>query len=211
MKKYESEKVFTEMFAKHVNEGETTFEVNGEVFTVSGKSKNSSNAAVYAVNINGQNKAVTIMQLKKLLNVTYKKEYNRTNERATSVGTKVVIKTDEELMKTAVAVEDRCKKAMEVLTRYANQYCFDISMFIAGGYQDDDKWITVSEAVFEDLKKNRDIEIAEQQAREEKAAAEKAAKVESVSELMGQLHKAMADGDLTKVAEISAKISKAAK
>lgn len=211
MKTYKSEKEFTEMFAKDVNSGEREYNVNGIEFSVSGKSVNSSKAAVYAVNINGTDKAVTIVQLKKLLGVEYKKEYNRNSERAASAKTAVTIKTDEELMKTAEAVEERCKKAVEVLIKYANEYCFDINMFIAGGYQEGDEWITTKEAVFNDLKKNRDIALAERAAQEEKAAKEKAAKVDSVAELTTQLQAALASGDLIKVAEISSKISKAAK
>lgn len=211
MKTYKSEKEFTEMFANDVNNGVKEYSVNGIEFKVSNKTKNASNAAVYHVAINGTNKEVTIMQLKKLLNVTYKKEYNRTSDRATAAGTKVTIKTDEELMKTAEAVEERCKKAVEVLTKYANEYCFDISMFIAGGYQDEDKWITTKEAILNDLKKKRDIALAERAAAEEKAAKERAEKVETVTELTAELQKALAEGNLTKIAEISAKLAKVAK
>lgn len=212
MKTYESEKQFTEMFANDVNNGVKEYSVNGIEFKVYNKTKNASNAAVYHVAINGTNKEATIMQLKKLLNVTYKKEYNRTGERATAAGTKVTIKTDEELSATA-------KTAATKLSSLINQFATLCDKY---GLKTDETFkmlqdnrlanVTAVEVeIFGRLKEDRNKVLADKQAREEKAAKERAEKVETVTELTAELQKALADGNLAKVAEISAKLTKAAK
>lgn len=209
MKTYKSEKEFTEMFAKDVNNGEKEYEVNGIEFQVSGKSVNSSKAAVYAVTINGQDKAVTIMQLKKMLNVTYKKEYNRTGESAKKANTTVTIKTDEELKKTAESAVGRIFGALATAVKTCNAYSLNFEEYYNLYCMDNRD--RAAEIITDKLKADRDNAIATQKAAEEKAAKEKAAKVETVTELTAELQKALAEGNLTKVAEISAKLAKAAK
>ena len=212
MKTFASEREFVEMFATEVNNGTTNFNVNGIEFSVSGKSVNSSKAAVYAVHINGTDKAVTIIQLKKLLGVEYKKEYNRTSERAVSAGTKATIKTDGELSATAKTAAEKLSSLISQFATICDKYGLKTAD-ILNTLQDNRiaNVTAVTVEIFDRLKADRDKALAEKQAREEKAAKEKAAKVDSVAELTAELQKALADGNLVKVAEISAKISKAAK
>lgn len=212
MKTYESEKQFTEMFANDVNNGVKDYSVNGIEFSVSGKSQNSSKAAVYHVAINGTNKEVTIMQLKKLLNVTYKKEYNRTNDRATAAGTKVTIKTDEELSATAKTAATKLSSLINQFATLCDKYSLKIDETFKMLQDNRLANVTAVEVeIFDRLKEDRNKVLADKQAREEKAAKERAEKVETVTELTAELQKALADGNLAKVAEISAKLTKAAK
>lgn len=212
MKTYESEKQFTEMFANDVNNGVKEYSVNGIEFKVSNKTKNASNAAVYHVAINGTNKEVTIMQLKKLLNVTYKKEYNRTSERAVSAGTKVAIKTDEELSATAKTAATKLSSLINQFATLCDKYGLKTDEIFKMLQDNRLANVTAVEVeIFDRLKEDRNKVLADKQAREEKAAKERAEKVETVTELTAELQKALAEGNLTKVAEISAKLAKVAK
>lgn len=203
MKTYESEKQFTEMFANDVNNGVKEYSVNGIEFKVSNKTKNASNAAVYHVAINGTNKEVTIMQLKKLLNVTYKKEYNRTGERATAAGTKVTIKTDEELQATADNIKTTIDADIDRLIAHCNKYGVHVSINFSGN--------DVSRTWYDRARIARDNKLAADEAAKKKKEEEKAAKVESVAELAEELQKALGAGNLALVAELSAKMAKVAK
>lgn len=203
MKTYESEKQFTEMFANDVNNGVKEYGVNGIEFKVSNKTKNASNAAVYHVAINGTNKEVTIMQLKKLLNVTYKKEYNRTSDRATAAGTKVAVKTDEELQETADNIKTTIDTDIDRLITHCNKYGVRVSINFEGA--------DIANTWYDRARIARDNKLAADEAAKKKKEEEKAAKVESVAELAEELQKALGAGNLALVAELSAKMAKAAK
>lgn len=203
MKTYESEKQFTEMFANDVNNGVKEYSVNGIEFKVSNKTKNASNAAVYHVAINGTNKEVTIMQLKKLLNVTYKKEYNRTSDRATAAGTKVTIKTDEELQATVDNIKATIDADIDRLIAHCNKYGVRVSLNFEGA--------DIANTWYDRARTIRNNKLAADEAAKKKKEEEKAAKVESVAELAEELQKALGAGNLALVAELSAKMAKAAK
>lgn len=202
-KTYENEQNFVENFANDVNAGIKEYEVNGIQFTVNGKFQNSSKAAVYKVNVNGMDKEVTIIQLKKLLNVTYKKEYNRTNDRATSAGTKVSVKTDEELQATAETIREAVDNDIERLVSRCRKYGVSVSLNFGG--QD------VAQTWYDKARIMRDRKTAEEQAKAEKAEADKAAKIANIQMLTEMLQKAMADGNLSEMARLSAEMAKAAK
>lgn len=191
------------MFANDVNNGIKEYEVNGIQFTVSGKFQNSSKAAVYQVEINGMNKDVTIIQLKKMLGVEYKKEYNRTSERAVSAGTKVTIKTDEELKATADNIKTTIDADIDRLIAHCNKYGVHVSINFSGN--------DIANTWHDRARTIRDNKIAADEAAKKKKEEEKAAKVESVTELAEELQKALGAGNLALVAELSAKMAKVAK
>lgn len=202
-KTYENEQNFVENFANDVNAGTKEYEVNGIQFTVNGKFQNSSKAAVYKVTIDGIEKDVTIIQLKKILNVTYKKEYNRTGDRATAAGTKVTIKTDEELQATADNIKATIDSDIDRLIAHCNKYGVHVSINFSGN--------DIARTWYDKARTIRDNKKAADEAAKKKKEEEKAAKVESVAELAEELQKALGAGNLALVAELLAKMAKAAK
>lgn len=203
IKTYQSEQNFVENFANDVNSGIKEYEVNGIQFTVNEKFQNSSKAAVYKVNVNGMDKEVTIIQLKKLLNVTYKKEYNRTSDRATAAGTKATIKTDEELQATADNIKTTIDADIDRLIAHCNKYGVRVSLNFEGA--------DIANTWYDRARTIRDNKLAADEAAKKKKEEEKAAKVESVAELAEELQKALGAGNLALVAELSAKMAKVAK
>lgn len=124
MKTYESEQMFVENFAKDCKEGiksNGNFEAevnNINVVVTAMDNNNSSKVTIYTATVNGVAFSGSITALKKKLNVTFKKEYNRSSEPST----KVVIKSDEELERTAETATERYRKALAVVLDYSKRY-----------------------------------------------------------------------------------------
>ena len=124
MKTYQSEQEFVTSFAKDAKESikngqNFEAEVNGAVIVVSGMdNNNSSKVTMYTATINGVAFSGSITALKKRLNITFKKEYNRNSE----APTKVTIKSDEELERTAETAAERYKKALSIVLEYSKRY-----------------------------------------------------------------------------------------
>ena len=103
MKTYENESLFVNNFARDAKESlrngqnfeATVNNINGIVTGMD--NNNSSKVTVYSCTVDGVEFTGSITALKKKLNITYTKEYNRNSE----ASTKVTIKSDEELTKTA--------------------------------------------------------------------------------------------------------------
>lgn len=124
MRNYFSEEEFVKSFAKDAKQGiigDGQFEavVNGFKVVVSNMdNNNSSKVTIYKGSVDGVEFSGSITALKKKLNVEYKKEYNRSAE----AGTKVTIKTDEELERTAETATERYRKALAVVLDYSKRY-----------------------------------------------------------------------------------------
>lgn len=189
MKKYFSEEEFVKSFAKDAKEGikeNGNFEavVNDINVIVTGMdNNNSSKVTMYTATINGAAFSGSITALKKRLNVTYKKEYNRSSEPST----KIVIKSDEELQRTVDVSYDRLYNAVTSLLRIVNR--FELSGILN---EDDicsirnegvicrgDDVIPVMELMMKKLRQERDEEMARREAEAKKKAEETAAKIEA--------------------------------
>lgn len=169
MKKYENEQMFVESFAKDCKESLKSgqnfeAEINGINVIVTGMdNNNSSKVTIYTATINGVEFTGSITALKKRLNVTYKKEYNRNSESTT----KVTIKSDEELQATAKIATERYIKAAVLIHEYNKRYA------ITEGTED------IETAIFEALKQARDTAVAEREAETKRKAEEAAKKIAS--------------------------------
>lgn len=177
MKRYQNESEFVNNFAKDAKESlknGQNFEavVNDVEVVVSGMdNNNASKVTIYSGSVDGKDFQGSITALKKRLNVTYTKEYNRSTE-----GTKVSIKTDEELQKTAETAANRVKFAVDTLNKYANQFAIPFDVLINDGYESKNEegqkeHATAYDLIFEALKQKRDSEV-ERRANEAKRKAE---------------------------------------
>lgn len=123
MKTYNNEESFVNAFAKDCKQGikeNGNFEavINGINVIVTGMdNNNSSKVTIYSCTLDGAEFKGSITALKKRLNVTYTKEYARSAE-----GTKVVLKSDEELSRTADTATERIKSALNVLKQASQRY-----------------------------------------------------------------------------------------
>lgn len=189
MKTYENESLFVTNFAKDCKEslrnGQSfEAEMNGINVIVTGMdNNNSSKVTMYAGAVNGVSFQGSITALKKKLNVTFTKEYNRNSE----ASTKVIIKSDEELERTADTVTERYRKALAVVLDYSKRYFAGYPSDI----EDVDTLVVRDESVPTlDETRTKDIILAvlkqqrdeEQQRRENEAkrkAEEAAAKIEA--------------------------------
>lgn len=196
MKKYESESVFVNNFAKDAKESlkngqNFEAEVNGCNVTVTGMdSNNSSKVTVYTGSVNGIEFAGSITALKKRLNITYTKEYNRSGERATRANTQVVCKSNEELAATAKTAAERIKTAVNVLKTAVTRYGLTRAEIL-------EHTDSVEAVILEILKRQRDsvvaarAEVAKRKAEEaaKKLAEEKAKLEKQLAELQAKLAK----------------------
>lgn len=185
MRTYENESTFVNNFAKDAKESlknGQNFEatVNGINVVVTGMdNNNSSKVTVYSGSVSGIVFTGSITALKKRLNVTYTKEYSRSVE-----GTKVVIKSDEELQRTVDVSYDRLYNAVTSLLRIVNRYELsgilnedDIcSIRNEGVICRGDDVIPVMELMMKKLRQERDEAIERKRIADEKAEAEKAEK-----------------------------------
>ena len=177
MKKYQDESEFVNNFAKDAkveikNGNAYECEVNGISVVVSAMdNNNASKVTIYTGSVDGIEFSGSITALKKRLNVTYTKEYNRSGE-----GTKVSIKSDEELQATAQTAANRIKFAVDTLNKYANMLAIPFEVLLSDGYEREDEegkkvHVTAYDLIFDALKQKRDDEV-ERRANEAKRKAE---------------------------------------
>ena len=183
MKTYENESLFVTNFAKDAKESlksDQNFEavVNGiNVIVTNMDNNNSSKVTIYTGSVNGVEFTGSITALKKKLNITYTKEYNRSAE----ASTKVTIKSDEELQATAKVAAKRIGDAFEVLYKASQKYGLSRADML-------ERTESVEGLILETLKRQRDRVAQAKAEREAKAAAEAKAKAEAKrAELQRQL------------------------
>ena len=204
MKKYQNESEFVNNFAKDCKESlkngqNFEAEVNGIIVTISNMdNNNASKVTIYSGSVDGKEFSGSITALKKKLNVTYTKEYNRSGE----ASTRVLIKTDEDLQATAETAAKRVKFAVETLNKYANMFAIPFEMLVSDGCERENNegqkvHVTAYDLIFEALKAKRDNEV-ERRANEAKRKAE---------ELEKKLQEAKAKLE-QQIAEMQAKLAK---
>ena len=203
MRKYQSEEDFVKGFAKEAknelkNGQNFEAEVNNAVIVVSGMdNNNSSKVTIYTGSVDGKDFSGSITALKKRLNVTYTKDYNRSAE-----GTKVAIKSDEELQATAQTAANRIKFAVDTLNKYANMFAIPFEVLLQDGYERETNegakvHLSAYDLIFEALKHRRDSEV-ERRANEAKRKAEELEK--KLQEAKEKLER--------QIAEMQAKLAK---
>lgn len=232
MKTYQNESEFVTLFSKDAKQGiqengKFEAEFNGIAIVVTNMdNNNSSKVTMYQGTIDGVAFTSNITQLKKKLNITFTKEYNRSTEAAKSAHTKVVIKSDEELQRTVDVSYDRLYNAVTSLLRIVNRY--DLS----GILNEDDicsirnegsiirhgEVIPVKNMLTAKLLQERDeakkaLEEREAKEREakEQAAKEQAAKEAQKAELLAKIQEASASGNFDLVITLSAELKKLTK
>ena len=189
MKKYQNEEDFVKNFAKDAKEGiksNGNFEAevnNINVVVTAMDNNNSSKVTVYTATINGVAFSGSITALKKKLSITYTKEYNRNSE----TSTKVVIKSDEELERTAETATERYRKALTVVLDYSKRYfCSypadmeNLETIVVG--MESVPTLTeerTKDIILECLKEQRDAEKTRRENEAKKKAEEAAAKIEA--------------------------------
>lgn len=222
MKTYLSEQEFVANFAKDAkselkSNGNFEAVVNDINVIVTGMdNNNASKVTIYTATINGVAFSGSITALKKRLNVTYTKEYNRNSEAAKSANTKVVIKSDEELQRTVDVSYDRLYNAVTSLLRIVNRYELsgilnedDIcSIQNEGVICRGDDVIPVMELMMKKLKQERDEAIERREAEAKKKADEAAKKEATKRRLLDDLSAASANGDMEEVMRISKELKK---
>ena len=213
MKTYQSEQEFVTNFAKDCKESlrngqNFEAEVNNINVIVTGMdNNNSSKVTVYSGTVDGVAFSGSITALKKKVNVTYKKEYNRSSEPST----KIVIKSDEELQRTVDVSYDRLYNAVTSLLRIVNRY------ELSGILNEDDicsirnegvicrggDVIPVMELMMKKLKEERDEAEARREAEAKKKAEENAKREEKRQQLLEALSTASAKGDMSEIMRLS--------
>lgn len=199
MKTYSNEQEFVLNFAKDAKESlrnGQNFEavVNDINVIVTGMdNNNSSKVTMYTATIDGKDFTGSITALKKKLNITYTKEYNRNSE----ASTKVTIKSDEELAATAKVAAKRIGDAFEILYKASQRYGLSRADML-------ERTETVESLILDSLKQQRD-KVAEAKAeREAKAAAEAKRKAEEAAKKI-EAEKAKLEKQLK---ELQAKLAK---
>lgn len=202
MKTYQDEKNFVENFAKDCKESLRNgqkFEavVNGINVIVTGMdNNNASKVTVYSCTVDGVEFTGSITALKKRLNVTYTKEYSRSAE-----GTKVSIKSDEELAATAKVAAKRIGDAFEVLYKASQKYGLSRADML-------ERTENVETVIMETLIRQRDKVAKEREEREAKQAKEAAKREATKRRLLDDLSAASANGDMAEVMRISKELKK---
>lgn len=215
--------MFVNNFAKDCKEslksnGKFEAEVNGITVVVTDMdNNNASKVTVYSGSVNGVEFCGSITALKKRLNVTYTKEYNRSGEAAKTANTKVAIKSDEELQATAENENIRLINAVNTVLKIARKYSFaellsldnmaniDRDGVLADG---DGETVATIDCILDVLKLQRDAAKAEVAKREEaKRIAEKAI-ADKRNRLMAELADASAKQDFNRVMELSKELAK---
>ena len=172
MKKYQNESDFVNNFAKDAkselkSNGKFEAEVNGITVVVTGMdNNNSSKVTIYSGSVNGVQFAGSITALKKRLNVTYTKEYNRSAE----ASTKVAIKSDTELEATAKTAAERIKNAVTIIKQASQRYGLSRADMLE--HADN-----VEATIFETLARQRDKVAKEREAEARRKAEEAARKI----------------------------------
>lgn len=197
MKTYENESLFVNSFAKDAKEsirvsGQFEAAINGCNIVVSGMdNNNSSKVTIYSCTVDGVEFSGSITALKKKLNITYTKEYKRSAE-----GTKVSIKTDDELSKTAETAAKRISDAINVIKQAASKYRLSrAEMF--------ERAESVEALILDSLKKQRDKVTKEREEREAKQAAEAAKREAKKQQLLEALSSAAAKGNYEEITRLT--------
>lgn len=217
MKTYENESMFVNNFAKDAKESlrngqKFEAEWNNVTITVTSMDNNNpSKVTMYECTINGVAFKGNITQLKKRLNITFTKEYNRTGERAQAANTKVTIKSDSELAETAKVANDRVMQAVATIRKYSDRYGLGMVEAFVGIE-------SVEALVLQALCRERE---AAKKALEEREAKEREAKerlqaIETAKEqqkaaLLAKIAEASANGNFDLVITLSADLKKLTK
>lgn len=215
MKTYSNEEQFVNTFAKDCKQGvkesgKFEAEFNGVAITVTSMdNNNSSKVTVYSGTVNGVEFSGSITALKKKLNITYTKEYNRTGERAQAANTKVVIKTEEELKETAKTAANRIKQAVDTLTKYGQKYGLCMEQLTMGEWSYDTPSgqklnVTVEQYILACLFEQRSNAIKAQERKEAEKKAEAERKEAERTELLAKIQEASANGNFDLVLRLSA-------
>ena len=198
MKTYQSEQEFVAMFAKDCKESLKSgqnFEavVNDINVIVTGMdNNNSSKVTIYTCSVNGIEFTGSITALKKKLNITYTKEYNRNAE----ASTKVSIKSDDELAATAKVAAKRIGDAFEILYKASQRYGLSRADML-------EHTENVEALILETLKRQRD-RVAKERADKEAQQAKEAAKREAKKQqLLEALSAASAKGNMSEIMRLS--------
>lgn len=217
MKTYQNESQFVNNFAKDCKEsiksnGLFEAEWNGVNIIVTGMDNNNpSKVTMYQGTIDGVQFTGNITALKKKLNITFTKEYNRNSEAARTANTRVVIKTDSELSETAKVANERIMQALATLRKYSDRYGLGmVEQFV--GIE------SVEALVLQALQRERG---AAKKALEEREAKEREAKerlqaIETAKEqqkaaLLAKIAEASANGNFDLVITLSAELKKLTK
>lgn len=222
MKKYQNEEEFVTTFAKDCKQGikengQFEAEWNNVAIVITGMdNNNASKVTIYSGSVNGVEFSGSITALKKRLNVTYTKEYNRSSEAAKNANTRVVIKSDAELQATAENENVRFINAVKTVVRIASKYAFSdllnrdnlINIDRDGVLADGDETVATIDCILDVLKLQRDAAKAEAE-RKEAEKKEAAAKIEAErAELLAQIAEASANGKMSLVIELSKQLAK---
>ena len=196
MKTYQDEKNFVESFAKDCKQGikeNGNFEavVNDINVIVTGMdNNNSSKVTIYTGSVNGVEFKGSITALKKKLSITYTKEYTRSAESST----KVVLKSDEELSRTADTATERIKSALNVLKQASQRY----GLSMADMAKD-----SLRENVLAYLCNQRDKEALRRENEAKKKAEEAAKREAKKQQLLEALSAASAKGNMSEIMRLS--------
>lgn len=172
MKTYQNEQEFVANFAKDCKESlrnGQNFEAvwNNVNIVISGMdNNNASKVTMYSGTLDGVAFSGSITALKKRLNITFTKEYNRSIE----ASTKVVIKSDEELSRTADTATKRINEAINVLKQASQRYGLSRADMERDGLR---------ETILACLCKQRDNEALRRENEAKKKAEETAKKIEA--------------------------------
>lgn len=202
MKKYENESLFVNNFAKDCKESlkngqNFEAEVNGKVIVVANMdNNNSSKVTIYSCTLDGTEFKGSITALKKRLNITYTKEYNRSGERATRANTKVVIKDNDELAATAKTAAERIKTAVNVLKIAVSKYGLTRAELL-------EHTDSVEAVILETLIQQRDAELARREAEALKREEEVLKKERQKIRLLEALSCAAGNGDYAKITQLT--------
>lgn len=223
MKTYQNEEEFVKNFSKDAKESIKSngkFEAewnNVNIVITAMDNNNASKVTMYKGTLDGVQFTGSITALKKRLNVTYTKEYNRSAASAKSANTRVVIKSDEELQATAENENVRFINAVKTVISIASKYAFSdllnrdnlINIDRDGVLADGDgKTVATIDCIVDVLKLQRDMAKAEAERKEAERKEAAAKKEAQKAELLARIAEASANGQMSLVIELSKELAK---
>lgn len=203
MKKYENGEEFVKNFSKDAkaeikNGNSYECEVNGINVVVSAMdNNNASKVTIYSGSVDGVEFSGSITALKKRLNITYTKEYNRSAE----ASTKVVIKSDGELAATAKTAAERIRAAVNVLRAAVSRYGLTRAELL-------ERTDNVEAVILETLKQQRDKAQQAREAEERRKAAEAAKREAAKQVIMRRIAEASTDGNMAEVIRLTSDLKR---